>query len=201
MRAKTPLTAVILAGGKATRMGGSDKGLIRFLGKPLVERICAALNPQVSELLINANRNLDQYRQLGYKVIEDNIGGYQGPLAGMQAALLEAEHSWLLTVPCDGPHISENYAGRMIDAATAEKVHLAVAHDGDRLQPVYSLIHRNLAGSLDQFLQSGQRKIDNWFEQHTFATVDFSADRRMFANINSPQHLAELEKEMQPISD
>ena len=196
MRTRPALSAVILAGGRATRMGGNDKGLIPFLGAPLVERICAVLAPQVSEMLINANRNLEQYQQLGHKVIKDYIDGYQGPLAGMQAALFEAEHSWLLTAPCDGPYISEFYADRMLDAATAENVHLAVAHDGERLQPVYALIHRNLADSLVRFLQSGQRKIDHWYGQHAYATVDFSADRRMFANINSPENLGELERSM-----
>ena len=188
------LSAVVLAGGRATRMGGVDKGLIRFLEEPLAVRICAALEPQVTELMINANRNLEQYRRLGYKIVEDKLADYQGPLAGMHAALLEAAHPWLLTIPCDGPFVCADYAARMLDAANAQNAALAVAHDGTRAQPVYSLIHRDLAGSLEQFLRSDERKIDRWHGQHAFAEVDFSGDETMFTNINTPEQLAELER-------
>ncbi len=189
------LSAVLLAGGRATRMGGVDKGLMRFLDAPLAVRICAALQPQVAELILNANRNLARYRRLGYRVIEDELVGHQGPLAGMRAALREAAHPWLLTIPCDGPFVASDYAERMIAAAQRQKVKLAVAHDGQRAQPVYSLIHRDLAPSLAQFLTSGERKIDRWQQQHTPATVDFSHDQAMFTNINTPQQLAELEQQ------
>lgn len=191
----TDLSAVILAGGRATRMGGSDKGLIEFLGSPLVARISAAIESQAAELMINANRNLDRYQQLGYRVIQDNLAGHQGPLAGMHAALCAAAHPWLLTIPCDGPFVAADYAGKMLRAATEQKVKLAVAHDGARMQPVYSLIHRDLADSLEQFLSNGERKIDKWHAQHDFATVDFSAEASMFININTPAQLAEIEKQ------
>lgn len=189
-----PLSAVVLAGGQATRMGGADKGLLQFLGKPLVARICNALKPQADELMLNANRNLQQYRQLGYLVVTDELDDYQGPLAGMHSALLAAEHNWLLTIPCDGPFVATDYAAKMLAAAHANKVYLAVAHDGTRLQPVYALLHRKLATSLTHFLQGNTRKIDAWYQQHEFAVVDFSESSAMFTNINTPQQLAELEQ-------
>lgn len=189
------VSAVLLAGGRATRMGGTDKGLIGFQGAPLAARICAALAPQVAELMINANRNRERYRALGYKVVKDNLTGHQGPLAGMHAALLEAAHPWLLTIPCDGPFVCADYAGRMLATANQQNARLAVAHDGERAQPVYSLIHRDLADSLERFLSEGERKIDRWHAQHAFAEVDFSAEQSMFANVNTPQELAELERQ------
>ncbi len=194
----TGLSAVVLAGGRASRMGGTDKGLIRFQGLPLAARICAALEPQVAEVMINANRNLDRYRQLGGKVIQDQLADYQGPLAGMHAALCEAAHPWLLTIPCDGPFVCADYARRMLAAATQQNAPLAVAHDGERMQPVYSLIHRTLAPSLEQFLSTNERKIDRWHTQHPFATVDFSDEQSMFTNINTPEQLADLEKQTTP---
>ncbi len=197
-RAEEGLSAVVLAGGRATRMGGADKGLICFQGTPLAAQICAALEPQVAELMINANRNLERYRKLGHKVVEDQLADHQGPLAGMHAALLEAGHPWLLTIPCDGPFVCNDYAARMFDAAKNQTARLAVAHDGQRAQPVYSLIHRDLAGSLINFLQSGERKIDRWHAQHAFATVDFSDAQSMFVNVNTPQQLAELEQQTGP---
>ncbi len=189
------LSTVVLAGGRARRMGGQDKGLIQFLGEPLATQICATMALQTDEVMINANRNLGQYRRLGYKIVADSLPDYQGPLAGMYAALLEAKHTWLLTVPCDGPYIAVDYADKMRTAVQNQNVLLAVATDGERLQPVYALIHRSLAKNLDQFLQSGERKIDRWYAQHTFATVDFSEYRAMFTNINTPQQLSELEND------
>ncbi len=96
----------------------------------------------------------------------------------MHTALLEAAHPWVLTIPCDGPFVADDY----------------VAHDGERMQPVYSLIHRDLARNLEKFLSTGERKIDRWHEQHAFATVDFSENQSMFVNINTPQQLAEIEQ-------
>ena len=187
------VSAVVLAGGRATRMGGTDKGLMMFQGEPLAAKICAALEPQVAQLIINANRNLERYRQLGYKVIADKLTGHQGPLAGMHAALRSTEYPWLLTIPCDGPFVCADYARRMLAAADQQNTRLAVAHDGERAQPVYSLIHRDLADSLEQFLRSGERKIDRWHAQHPFAEVDFSKEQSMFVNINTPEQLAEIE--------
>ena len=194
--ATTDVSAVVLAGGRATRMGGVDKGLLPFMGKPLAARACSLLTPQVAEVLINANRNLGNYRRLGHRVVEDELSGYQGPLAGMHAALLAAAHPWLLTLPCDGPLVSADYARRMLAAAEAEDVLLAVAHDGERPQPVHSLIHRDLADSLAEFLRGGERKIDRWHARHDFATVDFAENKDMFATANTPQQLAELARKM-----
>lgn len=189
------ITAVVLAGGRATRMGGVDKGLVLFRGRPLAARIGELLAAQtaVAEVVINANRNRAQYRRLGYRVIEDRLPGHQGPLAGMHAALVVAAQPWLLTIPCDGPFVAAHYAARMRDAAGAAGAQLAVAHDGARAQPVYCLIHRDLAADLEQFLQSDERKIDRWHARHDVVTVDFSDAPGMFTNINTAEELAELE--------
>lgn len=192
------VSAVVLAGGRATRMGGADKGLVQFLGEPMAARVGSALQPQVAEVMINANRNLHQYRQLGYPVVADAQHDYQGPLAGMQAALCAATHAWLLTVPCDGPFVADDYAHKMSAAAQSENVQLAVAHDGARLQPVYALLHRQLAASLADFLRGGERKIERWYQQHAFATVDFSQQPAMFTNVNTRRQLAELERRAMP---
>lgn len=189
------ITAAVLAGGRATRMGGIDKGLMPFRGRPLAARIGAQLAAQaaVAEVVINANRNLDAYRQLGYPLIEDRLPGHQGPLAGMHAALLAAAQPWLLTAPCDGPFIAADYAAKMRAAAADAGAPLAVAHDGVRAQPVYALLHRDLAADLADFLRGDERKIDKWLARHAFVTVDFSSSPEMFTNINTAAQLAELE--------
>ncbi len=190
------VTAVVLAGGQATRMGGQDKGLIRISGRTIVDRITSQLSVQVTRVLINANRNLDRYQRLGYTVVTDNLENYQGPLAGMAAALTEVEDDWLLTVPCDGPFLAKDYAHKMLHGAEENRVKLAVASDGIRLQPVYALINKRLVKSLEAFLQSGERKIDRWYAQHSFATVSFSDQAHMFTNVNTPEQLNEVEREI-----
>ncbi len=193
-----PVTALILAGGRATRMGGRDKGLLTLNGRNFVNLLAEQLSPQVDAIRINANRNLADYEATGYPVIRDELEDYQGPLAGMLAGLRTIGEGWLLTVPCDGPFVARDYAKRMVSAAGDAGHKLAVASDGGRLQPVYALIHLSLADSLENFLSSGDRKIDRWYAEHDFSTVSFADAAEMFTNVNTPDDLAELEESPGP---
>ena len=114
------VTGVILAGGQARRMGGRDKGLVSFRGRPLVDWvIVAGLRPQVAALAINANRNEQAYAALGYPVIADRIEGFQGPLAGFASAMAAAGTPWIVTVPCDGPFLAPDLVERLCAALGA----------------------------------------------------------------------------------
>ena len=186
------ITALVLAGGRATRMGGRDKGLIEVHGKPLAELLAEQLVDQVDAILINANRNLESYRKIGYTVISDSLADFQGPLAGMLSGLQSIDSGWLLTVPCDGPRIAADYAKRMLSRATEDGHLLAVASDGHRLQPVYALIHCDLAESLAEFLDGADRKIDRWYARHQFSAVSFTDQDDMFVNVNRPEDLQVL---------
>lgn len=187
------ITAVILAGGQGRRMGGQDKGLLEFNRRPLVRILIEKLEAQGLNILINANRNLARYREFGYPVASDRLGQYQGPLAGFASAMAAVETEFILTLPCDGPLLAEDYAGRFIDSHTRRASSIHVAHDGERLQPVHALIRTGLRTSLDQFLADGGRKIDRWYARQNYATVDFSACADMFRNINTPQDRQALE--------
>ena len=187
------ITAVILAGGQGRRMGGEDKGLIDFNGRPLVEGLIEQLDRQGVAIAINANRNHDRYRRLGYPVISDQLAGYQGPLAGFASAMAAIDNRYILTLPCDGPVIAADYVGRFIEAAAAGDTPLAVAFDGERLQPVHALMATDLHNDLLAFLDSGDRKIDRWYAQYDYARVDFSDSRDMFRNINTPSDKASLQ--------
>lgn len=187
------VTAIILAGGRATRMGGRDKGLLTLGGRPLAEHLFRQVSTQVDAVLVNANRNVAQYRKLGCPVIGDTLADFQGPLAGMLAGLNRMDTQWLLTLPCDGPFLAEDYARRMLATALDERHSLAVATDGHRLQPVYALIHRSLARDLENFLATGDRKIDRWYAQHPYSEVSFAGHGEMFINVNTPDDLAALE--------
>ena len=183
---------LILAGGKAQRMGGNDKGLIELHGQAMIRYIIDALRPQVNHIMINANRNIDQYSKFGYLVVKDNINDYQGPLAGFASGLTHCPVDYIATAPCDGPFLASDYVDRLKTAAINNDTNLSVAFDGQRLQPVYALIHKDLLSSLLQFLAAGDRKIDRWYEQHAFAKADFSDISSMFTNINTPQDLQDV---------
>lgn len=180
------MTGLVLAGGLGRRMGGVDKGLVEIAGRPMVEHVLAGLEPQVSQLFINANRSLDAYARYGYRVISDTLEGYLGPLAGALSALRAIETDYLLTVPCDSPLLAPDLAACMHHALLDQAADLAVAHDGERQQPVFLLLRRALAADLEAYLAAGGRKIDTWFARHRVAEADLSHRLDSFINVNDP---------------
>ena len=172
-------------------MGGVDKGLVMLGHKPLVAHVVERLAPQVAQIIISANRNLSEYRNWADTVIKDSIGEYDGPLAGMASGLEVSTTDYVLTTPCDSPLLALDLANRMYSELTSAKAKVAVASDGERLQPVFTLIQRSLLTSMVAFLQAGERKIDKWFDQHAVTVVDFSDEPETFININT---LEEKEK-------
>ena len=193
MNRNSDITAVILAGGRGSRMGGIDKGLIELNGKPLIEHVISAVAPQVETLIINANRNLNAYAAFGYPVITDSMEDYQGPLAGFLAAMDAVKTSDIVAVPCDGPLLAYDLVGRLSNARLRDNADIAVAHDGNRLQPVYALIPLRLRTSLQAYLDGGDRKIDLWYAQHRVAYADFSDAPSTFINVNTPEERDRLQ--------
>jgi molybdopterin-guanine dinucleotide biosynthesis protein A len=192
---KHNVTAVILAGGKGRRMDGKDKGLVELANRPLIEYVIDAIKPQVETIILNANRNQEQYSQYGYPVISDALLDYQGPLAGFISALKSSTTSHIVTLPCDGPFLPKDLVERLVLALTDSEAEIAVAHDGDRMQPVYSLIPTTLINSLSSFLDTGERKIDLWYKQHRVALADFSDCPEKFRNINTAEQRDRLQNE------
>jgi molybdenum cofactor guanylyltransferase len=192
-RRPSPIVGVILAGGRARRFGGIDKGLVEVAGRPMVEWIVDALRPQVDVLLINANRNEERYHATGLRVIGDVLPDFQGPLAGLAAAMAQAPRSGaILTVPCDSPLPPPMLAARLA-AALAPDAELAVAHDGERLQLVHALVPVALGDSLAAFLTEGGRKVETWYARHRVAVVNFGDCRGHFLNLNCLEDLTSVE--------
>ncbi len=181
------ITGVILAGGQGKRMGGKDKGLISFADKPLIQSVIDKLLPQVEHIIINANRNTSDYESFGYPVVSDAMNNFQGPLAGFMAAMECVTTKYIVFVPCDGPMLSDELVNRLARQLLEDNADIAVAHDGHRMQPVYALISTHLKGSLEQYLLSGKRKIDQWYAEHRVSVVDFSDIPDSFININTRQ--------------
>ncbi len=179
------ITGVILAGGQARRLGGLDKGLMPFAGRPLVEWVIAALAPQVGALLINANRNHERYANYGLPVVADLDHGFLGPLAGVRSAMQAARTEWIVTLPCDGPYPAPDLVLRLAQALRHQNGVLAVATNGQHMQPVHALIPVALAADLETFLGSGERKVALWYARHRIALADFSDRPDCFLNVNT----------------
>ena len=188
------IAGAVLAGGRGRRMGGEDKGLVGIAGRPMVAHVIDRLRPQVGTVLISANRNRERYAQMtGYRVVADRQDGYAGPLAGIASAMEAAGTPLLLTTPCDAPLLCKRLGPRLYEALGNEGAELSVAHDGERLQPVFALLDCALLGSLLAYLHSGERKIDRWYAQHRMARADFSDAAQSFSNVNTPEERRTLE--------
>lgn len=190
------VSAVILAGGKARRMGGQDKGLLEINGRTMISYVIKCLQNQVHEILINANRNLKIYEKYGYKVFSDHLEDYQGPLAGIASAMEKATNNFICTCPCDGPLIPDDLVARLYTEMLIQKSEICVVHDGERIQPVYALIDCKLQPDLNKYLQSGERKIDHWYARHILTQVDFSDRKDCFLNVNTPDDLNILSEQL-----
>ncbi|HET7402282.1 MAG TPA: molybdenum cofactor guanylyltransferase MobA [Usitatibacter sp.] len=189
----TEITGLVLAGGQGSRMGGVDKGLQPFRGRPMVAHVIERLVPQVGEILINANRNPQAYEGFGHRVIADEIEGFAGPLAGFERGLAHAAHPLVVTVPCDSPFLPGDLVARLLAALRDAQTDLAVARTGEQPHPVFCLMRREVHASLREFLASGQRKIDRWYSQLRVVEVPFDDEPDAFLNINTREELARLE--------
>jgi len=178
---------IILAGGLGRRMGGVDKGLQLLHGKAMIEHVLERLRPQVSEIVINANQNLDRYGAFGHRVVSDAIGGFAGPLAGLHAGLQAITQPLAVTVPCDSPFLPTDLVARL--SAQIGDNDLAVAKTGDQPHPVFALVRQSVAGNLETFLASGGRKIDAWYAALKVVEVSFDDEADAFRNINTLEEL------------
>ena len=184
------VTGVVLAGGQGRRMGGTDKGLVLLGGQPMVAHVLARFAPQVGELLINANQNLDRYGAFGQAVVPDEVGGFAGPLAGLHAGMTRATRPLICTVPCDSPFLPLDLVSRLRAALAASGAQLAVAKTFTQPHPVFCLVRRDVLPHLDAFLAAGGRKIDAWYATLAVAEVAFDDEAEAFRNINTADELA-----------
>jgi molybdopterin-guanine dinucleotide biosynthesis protein A len=187
------ITGVILAGGLGRRMGGIDKGLQELRGRPLVAWVSERLAPQVDELLINVNQNVERYAAFGDRVVPDQIPDYAGPLAGVHAALSAAAYPLVATAPCDSPFLPADLVFRLFSALTATNANLAVARTFDQPHPVFCLCRRAVLPHLSEFLAGGGRKFESWYATLNVVEVPFDDEADAFENINTREELGRFE--------
>lgn len=210
------ISAVILAGGLARRMNGADKGLQKFQGKPLIQHVIERLQPQISDISINANRNLADYQKFGLPVFSDELADYQGPLSGILTGLKKAQTDYMLFVPCDCPFLPLNLLEKLksavikndsflnIDSAdgceavsnnrqinTSKKLNILAAYvsDGKQKHPTFCLISRHLLTALSEYMTAGQRRMLYFLNDQHAVAVDFSEQKNAFRNFNTLEDL------------
>jgi molybdenum cofactor guanylyltransferase len=183
------VTVVLLAGGSSRRMHGRDKGLIPLHGKPLVSHVIEQLAPQAAKLLISCNENCAQYSHFGYPVIADTLSGGLGPLAGLLSGMEHADTQYILSAPCDTPYLPKDLLSRMLKNLQQSEADVCTVTDGQRLHPVFMLVSRQLHTDLKTYLQSGGRKVLDWYNNQHHSIADFSDQPNAFANINTPEQL------------
>lgn len=190
------ITGLVLAGGRGSRMGHVDKGLQTFRGAPMALHVIMRLSPQVGNLMINANQNLGPYEGFGVPVWPDQMQGFAGPLAGLQTGLSQCGTEYLVTAPCDSPFLPDDLVERLGEALLAQDAELAVAVTGEgetrQPHPVFCLMKAALLPHLNQYLDSGGRKIDAWYATLKVAEVRFP-DEAAFRNINTLEELRKYE--------
>jgi len=190
------ISGLILAGGRGSRMGTVDKGLQSFRGEPMVQTVLQRLAPQVTQVMINANQNLERYAAFGLPVWPDEKTGFAGPLAGLHAGLCHCDTDYLLSVPCDSPFLPSDLAMRLATALQTKNAELAfaVTGRGDTLQshPVFCLLKTALLPQLAAYLDGGGRKVEAWFKSVNSCAVSFD-EEAAFANINTIDELQRLQ--------
>jgi molybdenum cofactor guanylyltransferase len=187
-----PVSAIVLAGGRSSRMGGVDKAWLTLAGKPLLAWVCDRIGPQVDEIILSVNGEDERYGRLGYPVVHDEFPGYAGPLAGLAAGMKQARHAQVLTVPCDTPLLPADLVTQLVAAWRASDARMAVAKSGGRAHHAIMLCSGQLLSDLEAFLAGGGRKVAAWQAAHRAAYIEFG-NAGAFRNLNTPADLAELE--------
>ena len=174
-------------------MNGVDKGLVTLQQNPLIAHVIARLQPQVDELLINANREIANYQSFGYPVLQDETDDFLGPLAGFLLGLKHAKHDYVLTVPCDSPLLPLDLVEKLLNGMTEALADIAVASSDGDTHPVFCLMKKSVLPSLTAFLEQGERKVSAWQKSQKYIEVDFSDNSDWFINLNTFDDLKALE--------
>ena len=196
------VAGVLLAGGRSSRMGGGDKGLLDIAGRPMLAHVIERLKPQVGPMVINANGDPGRFARFGLPVVPDTVGGFAGPLAGVLAGMRWAVGAaprarTIVTVSTDAPFLPRDLVARLRAAVADRTTAVALASSGGELHPVVGLWPVALADDLEAALDSGLRKVLHWTDRHGTVSVEFPfieiGGRTVdpFFNANTPAELEE----------
>jgi molybdenum cofactor guanylyltransferase len=181
--------ALILAGGRGSRWGGQDKGLIEWEGDSLAAHVARHLRPYCAKLFISCNRNQASYAALADYIVNDLHDTFEGPLAGILATLddphLQATNC-LLCSPCDTPLLGTVYGARMLQHPSAGS-RILIASAGQQLHYLHMLLPCYYKASLETFFREGGRSVKQWLAVTGCEVVDFDDQAACFRNLNRPE--------------
>lgn len=186
------ITGIILAGGRGSRMGGTDKCLLTLKQKRLIDHVIDRLAPQTGRIIISANRNLSDYEQSGHTVVTDSLVDFQGPLAGIHSALQQTQTPYAVVIPCDCPLLDSDFVAQLYATLESVNARVAVARNQGKPEPLFVLMKTSIKDDLHRALQQGVRKAGEWIQQCDPVYTDISKTD-MFMNLNTPEELEALE--------
>ena len=197
-QASTLPAAIVLAGGRSTRMGGGEKGLELLGGQPLLAHVIDGLAPQAGAIAISANGDPARFGQFNLPVLPDTVPGYLGPLAGLLAGMQWAarlDATYVLSMPTDTPFFPADLGASLSEALQGNAPALAASNG--RRHPAVGLWPVDLAARLHDFLLSGATyKVSAFADSCNAVVVDFpmialsGGSLDPFFNVNSRADLA-----------
>lgn len=181
-----PCSVLLLSGGRGQRMGGRDKGLLEWHGRPLIAWLQQRVRPLSDDLIISCNRNVERYAPYADRLVTDDDSHFQGPLAGIRAGLAVARHAQLLVLPCDAPLLDHALLDALLQRAGERPV---VVRQGRYWEPLFCLLPTRLKDHLEQAWQAGQRSPQRWFAGLEPVPLDCPPGDPRLANFNTPDML------------
>lgn len=185
-------TAIILAGGKSTRMG-FDKQFLKIDQRSLIDSLINKLKKEFNEIIIVTNKP-EYYIGLSHKIITDKIVG-KGPLSGIHAGLLEASSKYSYVIACDMPNINMEYVRYMMKSMGNDNLDGCVTIYGDSVEPLNSFYSKHLVEKIQINLENGKRSINSMLKSLNIKYIEeidartFSPNWDMFLNLNTREDL------------
>lgn len=189
--ARLPACSVLLlSGGRGSRMGGQDKGLIEWQGRPMIAWLHDLVRALTDDLIISCNRNGERYAGFADRLVQDDDHEFQGPLAGIRAGLAAARHSCLLVLPCDAPLLDEALLVSLLRMAGSDPVHPVMVQRGLQWEPLFCCIPRACAPAIEAAWATGERSPRRLLLSLGVVPLPCEEDDPRLANLNTPALLA-----------
>lgn len=179
------VSAVLLAGGQGSRLGGRDKGLMVWRGEPVAAHLACVAKQLTSEVLISCNRNRAVYQQWADRLVADDAPGFPGPLAGILAGLRACSGTHMLVLPCDMPQLDAELLERLLELARCQPDRPCLARAGEQWHPLLAVIPRELLPDLQSAWDEGQRSPMRWLLGQPHAVLQLSAGDPRLHNANT----------------